>query len=125
MSIQPNLYRRVPLVIEMHNVPTRQQEQILWYLLHYLSRFSGAMDATGPGQTLAEYTADEFGTTRIAQINLNRAWYAMWMPKLIQAFEDGVIPFLRMTTSNRIYTALKILMVSRWFPLCERRFKRS
>ncbi|EOE1791851.1 TPA: hypothetical protein M5M69_004647 [Citrobacter freundii] len=91
MSIQPNLYRRVPLVIEMHNVPTRQQEQILWYLLHYLSRFSGAMDATGPGQTLAEYTADEFGTTRIAQINLNRAWYAMWMPKLIQAFEDGVI----------------------------------
>lgn len=91
MSIQPNLYRRVPLVIEMHNVPTRQQEQILWYLLHYLSRFSGAMDATGPGQTLAEYTADEFGTTRIAQINLNLAWYAMWMPKLIQAFEDGVI----------------------------------
>ncbi|EBF4783675.1 hypothetical protein AC369_14275 [Salmonella enterica subsp. diarizonae] len=91
MAILPNLYRRVPLVIEMHNVPTRQQEQILWYLLRYLSRFSGAMDATGPGQTLAEYTADEFGTTRIAQINLNRAWYGMWMPKLIQAFEDGVI----------------------------------
>jgi phage FluMu gp28-like protein len=75
----------------MHKVPTRQQEQILWYLLRALQRFTGAMDATGPGQTLAEYTADEFGTNRIAQINLNRSWYGTWMPKLIQAFEDGVI----------------------------------
>ncbi|UMO87214.1 hypothetical protein HP572_18110 [Pectobacterium sp. PL64] len=91
LAVMPNLYRRVPLVIEMHKVPTRQQEQILWYLLRALLRFTGAMDATGPGQTLAEYTADEFGTNRIAQINLNRSWYGTWMPKLIQAFEDGVI----------------------------------
>lgn len=91
MAIMQNLYREVPLIIEMHNVPTRQQEQILWYLLNALQRFSGAMDATGPGQTLAEYTADEFGLARIAQINLSRAWYGMWMPKLIQAFEDAVI----------------------------------
>lgn len=91
MAIMPNLYRVVPLVIEMHKVPTRQQEQILWYLLRALQRFTGAMDATGPGQTLAEYTADEFGTSRIAQITLNRSWYGMWMPKLVQAFEDGVL----------------------------------
>lgn len=91
MAILPNLYRHVPLVIEMHKVPTRQQEQILWYLLRALRRFTGAMDATGPGQTLAEYTADEFGASRIAQINLNRSWYGTWMPKLVQAFEDGVI----------------------------------
>lgn len=91
LAVMPNLYRRVPLVIEMHKVPTRQQEQILWYLLRALLRFTGAMDATGPGQTLAEYTADEFGTNRIAQINLSRSWYGTWMPKLIQAFEDGVI----------------------------------
>ncbi|EAU0220200.1 hypothetical protein Y819_001882 [Salmonella enterica subsp. enterica] len=91
MAIMPNLYRRVPLIIEMHKVPTRQQEQILWYLLRALRCFSGAMDATGPGQTLAEYTADEFGTSRIAQVNLSRSWYGVWMSKLIQAFEDGVL----------------------------------
>lgn len=91
MGIMQNLYREVPLIIEMHNVPTRQQEQILWHLLRALQRFSGAMDATGPGQTLAEYTADEFGLARIAQISLSRSWYGMWMPKLIQAFEDSVI----------------------------------
>lgn len=91
MAVLPNLYRDIPLVIEMHNVPTRQQEQVLWHLLKALQRFSGAMDATGPGQTLAEYTADEFGHSRIAQVNLSRSWYATWMPKVIQGFEDGII----------------------------------
>lgn len=91
MAVLPNLYRDVPLIIEMHKVPTRQQEQILWHLLHAIPRFSGGMDATGPGQTLAEYTADEFGHDRIAQINLSRSWYGTWMPKMIQGFEDGII----------------------------------
>ncbi|MBK5145948.1 hypothetical protein I2494_19965 [Budviciaceae bacterium BWR-B9] len=91
MVTLPNLYRDVPLIIEMHKVPTRQQEQILWYLLRAIQRFSGAMDATGPGQTLAEYTADEFGHDRVAQVSLSRSWYGTWMPKVIQGFEDGVI----------------------------------
>ncbi|CNC37738.1 Mu-like prophage FluMu protein gp28 [Yersinia pseudotuberculosis] len=91
MAVLPNLYRDVPLITEMHKVPTRQQEQILWHLIRKLRRYSGAMDATGPGQTLAEYTADEFGHDRIAQVNLNRAWYGMWMPKMIQGFEDGIV----------------------------------
>ncbi|WP_140921071.1 hypothetical protein [Limnobaculum xujianqingii] len=91
MAVLPNLYRDVPLIIEMHKVPTRQQEQILWHLLHAIQRFSGGMDATGPGQTLAEYTADEFGHDRIAQVNLSRSWYGTWMPKMIQGFEDGII----------------------------------
>lgn len=91
MATLPNLYRDVPLIIEMHKVPTRQQEQILWYLLRAIQRFSGAMDATGPGLTLAEYTADEFGHDRVAQVSLSRSWYGTWMPKVIQGFEDGII----------------------------------
>ena len=85
------LHRRAPFIVELHNVPTRQQEQILWAIIRALPRFrGGAMDATGPGQTIAEYTADKFGSTRIHQIDLSRKWYGEWMPKMIGGFEDGV-----------------------------------
>ena len=96
IEIGATLRRRVPFAVEMHRVPTRQQEQILWALVRGLPRFSGgAMDATGPGQTLAEYTADEFGQNRIHQVVLNRAWYSAWMPKLVQGFEDRQIDLPR------------------------------
>jgi phage FluMu gp28-like protein len=91
IAIAQNLRRRVPFTIELHNVPTRQQEQILWFFITKLPLFSGgAMDASGTGETLAEYTADEFGSMLIAQVKLSRAWYGTWMPKLIQCFEDGM-----------------------------------
>ena len=96
LAIAQNLFRTVPFVVEMHNVPTRQQEQILWALVRGLPNFvGGAMDAGGSGQTMAEYAADEFGWKRIAQIQLSRAWYGEWMAKLIAAFEDGVIDLPR------------------------------
>lgn len=91
MEIGQTLRRTMPFGVEMHRVPTRQQEQILWTLIRGLPRFGGgAMDATGPGQTLAEYTGDHFGAS-IHQVNLSRAWYGLWMPKLIQGFEDRTI----------------------------------
>ena len=89
-QIEPNLRRRVVFVVEMHKVPTRQQEQVIWHIIERLPRrCGGAMDATGSGETLAEYTADKFGHDHVHQIKLNRAWYGTWMPKLIQGFEDG------------------------------------
>lgn len=91
-EITQNLTRRVPFVIEMHNVPTRQQEQILWHTIDHLPRFSnGAMDATGNGATLAEYTADKYGHERIEQVMLNNAWYRENMVPFKQAFEDQKI----------------------------------
>ncbi len=90
LEIQQNLNRRVPFVVELNNVPNRQQEQILWAVLKGLPMFRGAaMDATGPGQQMAEYTADEFGHDVIHQIDLSRKWYSAWMPKMIGRFEDG------------------------------------
>ena len=92
MAIRQDLVRDVPFMIEMHNVPTRQQEQILWDLIPKLPRFSGgAMDATGNGAVPAEYTADKFGHNLIHQVNLNLPWYREWMPKFVGAFEDGMI----------------------------------
>ena len=59
-----DLVRRVQLHVELSNCPFRQQEQILTYIVSRLPRFiSGAMDAGGNGAALAEYMADEFGST--------------------------------------------------------------
>lgn len=92
MSVDQARHRDVPFVVEMHKVPTRQQQQILFYILRGLPRFAGAaLDATGNGETLAEDTADEFGHDRIQQVKLSRAWYGAWMPKFIQLYEDGTI----------------------------------
>lgn len=96
LEITQTLTRRAPFLIELNKVPTRQQEQILWALIAALPRFAGgAMDATGSGETLAEYTADKFGVNVIHQIKLNRQWYGLNMPKLVQAFEDGTIDLPR------------------------------
>ena len=47
-QIEPNLRRRVVFVVEMHKVPTRQQEQVIWHIIERLPRrCGGAMDATG------------------------------------------------------------------------------
>ena len=105
-EIRRVLTRTVPFVVELQNVPTRQQGQILWYLMDHVPRFPVlAIDATGPGQVLAEYTADKYGAAvtreeaaegkstggRVFQITLSRPWYGEWMPKFAQSFEDAVI----------------------------------
>lgn len=96
LEISQTLRRRAPFMVELHNVPTRQQEQILWAVLAALPRWrGGAIDATGPGQTIAEYTADKFGLDRVHQIDLSRAWYGLWMPKFIDSFQDGTIDLMR------------------------------
>lgn len=89
-QITQTLSRRVPFIIELHNVPSRQQEQILWFFIDMLGDMfrGGAMDATGPGLTLAEYTADRYGHDVIHQVMLNVKWYAEFMPKVVQRFED-------------------------------------
>jgi len=93
MALHQDMRRSVPFVIEMNNVPTRQQEQILWALIDGLPRrCGGAMDATGSGETIAEYTGDKYGDS-VQQVKLSRAWYGTWMPKLIQGHEDGMIDY--------------------------------
>jgi phage FluMu gp28-like protein len=96
LEVGQTLMRLAPFIIEMHNVPTRQQEQILWALIEALpKRRGGAIDATGPGQTIAEYTADKYGLNHIHQVDLSRAWYGLWMPKFIASFEDATIDLPR------------------------------
>lgn len=61
---EKNLVRRVPFVLELRNVPFRQQEQITWYLMDGLPGLLGAaFDARGNGAYLAEYAMQRYGLT--------------------------------------------------------------
>lgn len=92
-----NLVRRVPFVVELRNVPFRQQEQAAWFLLDRLPRFTGgAFDARGNGQAIAEFAMQRYGASRIAQVMLTESWYREHMPPVKAAFEDGTIADLPM-----------------------------
>lgn len=87
-----NLVRQVPFVVELRNVPFRQQEQIAFYLLDRLPRFmGGAFDARGNGQFLAEVAMQRYGASRIQQVMLSEAWYREHMPPVKAALEDGTL----------------------------------
>lgn len=84
------LRKVVPFGVELRNVPFEQQKQVLWWLILRLPRFmAGANDARGNGQWLAEVTAQEFGATRISQVQLSRPWYGDNFPRYKAALEEG------------------------------------
>ncbi|UDM18432.1 hypothetical protein [Vogesella sp. XCS3] len=89
---QQNLVRRVPFILELRNVPFRQQEQVCFYLLDRLPGFTGgAFDARGNGQFLAEYAMQRYGASRIQQVMLTESWYREHMPPVKAALEDGTL----------------------------------
>ncbi len=86
------LHRTCPFLLELRNVPFRQQEQIVFWLADRLPRFgAGAHDARGNGQFLAEVAMQRYGATRIHQVMLTQQWYRDNMPKMKAGFEDGEI----------------------------------
>ncbi len=87
-----NLLRRAPFVLELRNVPFRQQEQVLFYICDRMPRFcGGAMDARGNGQYLAEVAMQRYGRNRIIQVMLSNEWYRDNMPRYKASFEDRTI----------------------------------
>lgn len=95
-QIQQNLQRKAPFVIELRNMPHRQQEQIVKFVISRLPNFvKGAFDARGNGHALAEFTAQSFGWSRIELIMFTESWYREHMPPLKTAFEDGLIALPR------------------------------
>lgn len=88
--VRPDLRRTTPFVIELRNVPFRQQEQILFAVCDALPRFSGAaLDARGNGQSLAEFARQRYGADRVAEVALSERWYLEHMPPLKTALEDS------------------------------------
>lgn len=92
LTRQKNLSLRAPFVVELRNVPFRQQEQIFFYIVDRLPDFrAGALDARGNGQYLAEVAMQRYGESRIFQVMLTRQTYQDAMPKYKVHFEDKTI----------------------------------
>ena len=95
-QILADLTRHVPFMLELRNMPHRQQEQVLYYLCDRLPRFmKAAVDAGGNGSAVAEFLAQRYGFGRIEQIKFSENWYREEMPPLKAAFEDGTIALPR------------------------------
>lgn len=91
LAIGRDLVRRTPFMVELHNVPFRAQEQILFYIVDRLPRFdAGKMDARGNGQYLAEVAMQRYGS-KIEQVMLTEGWYRENMPVLKTLIEDAEI----------------------------------
>lgn len=110
-----NLVRRSPFVLELRNVPFRQQEQVTFYLIDRLPRFyGGAFDARGNGQSLAEYAMQRYGASRIQQVMLSESWYRENMPPVKAALEDGNL--INLPKDEDILTDLRLVQVIRGVP---------
>jgi phage FluMu gp28-like protein len=88
MEIGEKLNRRVPFIVEMHNVPHRQQEQVLFAVCDALPRLGGiAIDAGGNGSYIGEAAVDRYGS-RVQALQLSEAFYRENFPRYKALFED-------------------------------------
>lgn len=114
MAITQQLVRRVPFLVELRNMPFKQQEQVLYYIVDRLPALQfGALDARGNGQYLAEQAQYEYGSGRIEAVMLSQGWYLENMPKFKAAFEDDGIEIPR---DSDVLDDLRALQVIKGIP---------
>lgn len=95
-EIAQDLHIKTKLQVELKNIPFRQQEQILFYVVDRLPRLrGGAMDARGNGQALAEYARDRYGSEVIECVMLSESFYREQMPRFKSHFEDALLTIPR------------------------------
>ncbi|MGP9666262.1 terminase large subunit domain-containing protein [Halomonas sp. AOP22-C1-8] len=91
MEIGETLHRTVPFLMEMHNVPFKQQEQVLFAIGDALPRLCGvAIDSRGNGAYMGEAATDKWGSI-VDQVMATENWYRERMPRYKARFEDGTI----------------------------------
>lgn len=94
ITVQRDLSRTVPFVIEMRNVPYEQQKQINHWVSERLPRFSaGKIDSNGNGNYLGEVSQQKFGAERIEKVMPTQGWYLENMPRMKAALEDRTLAF--------------------------------
>lgn len=91
VASQTDTKRRVPFLVELANVPFKQQEQALYYICDRLPNRDGIfLDARGNGQYLAEQARYKYGS-EVEEVMLSVAYYRENMPRFKAAFEDDEI----------------------------------
>jgi phage FluMu gp28-like protein len=95
----------VPFIIEMRNVPSREQLQVWDYILARCTFACGKLDARGNGQDVAAYLQDHYGHDQFEAVMATQNTYLERMPRLKARLEDrtmlipwaeGVIDDLRL-----------------------------
>jgi phage FluMu gp28-like protein len=82
-------------IIEMRNVPSREQEQVLEFIIDGMPLFAaGKMDGRGNGFGMAEAMQDKYGEEAIELVMATPKTYLEMMPRLKARIEDRqlVIP---------------------------------
>lgn len=108
--INQNLSKTVPFIVELRDVPFREQEQALFYIVDHFPRFHhGALDDTGNGQYLAERAWQRYGENRIERVHLTEKWYGENLPKLKADFETKSMAIPRDADVLTDLQALKVI----------------
>ena len=110
LAEEQGLRYRQPFVVELSNIPFKEQEFILFYIVDRLPRFTfGKLDARGNGQYLAEVAMQRYGASRIEQVMLSDAWYREEMPRMKAFFEDGAVSVARDADHMDDYRAIQMV----------------
>lgn len=94
ITINDDTTRTVPFLVELANVPYKQQEQALYFICDRLPRRDGIkLDGRGNGNYLAEQAAERYGN-EVEVVMPSVAHYRENMPRFKAAFEDDelVVP---------------------------------
>lgn len=109
-----NLLLEVPFILEMRNVPFREQKRVLDFIVRGMPLFaSGHMDARGNGQQLAEDMASDHGFDRIESVMATQAIYLARMPRLKARIEDRTIMIPR---HDGVLDDLKLIKLVKGIP---------
>ncbi|KPF75846.1 hypothetical protein IP68_04735 [Blastomonas sp. AAP25] len=116
--------RRVArFLLEMRNVPFKDQEMILNWIISRVPMFAcGKMDARGNGSALAEAMQQEWGFDRVEAVQTSEKTYLAFMPKLRSAIEDQM---LLIPWDEGVMDDLRMIKLVRGIPMIPDRGKVS
>jgi len=110
LEIGATLHNRWPFVIELHNVPYKQQEQVTLALGNGLPRFGGcSIDAGGNGGFIAESATDAWGEFMVDSIHFTEQFYRDEFPKYKAGFEDRTTKIVRHDDVLEDHRAIKLV----------------
>ncbi|MEZ8102138.1 hypothetical protein [Vibrio bivalvicida] len=113
VTVEDDTRRSVPFLVELANVPFKQQEQALYYICDRLPRRDGIfLDARGNGQYLAEQAHYKYGE-EVQEVMLSVAYYRENMPRFKAAFEDDE---LKLPKHEDVITDLGQIQIYRGVP---------
>ena len=110
LAIGRDLVRRTRLILELRQMPFRQQEQVLFALCDAVPRFRAAkLDRGGNGMYLAEVATTRYGE-RVEGVQLSEPWYREHMPRMKTAIDDATMTLPR---DNDVLDDLRMLKLVR------------